>query len=367
MAESTGDREARQFSKNAMTAFLHVGAVVLVAFWCFRIIAPFISLVTWGLIIAVTMHPVHLRFANVLGGSQKQSATLLVLLGLALLLAPTWVMLESSVDSARGVATELRDGTLSVPPPNADVAEWPLVGKRIYAIWNGASENLQETLQRFDTQLATFGETLLRNLGSAALGVLQFVGAIIVAGIFLVSGEPGYRLSRAIASNISPSRGTELVDLSIATIRSVTKGVLGVAFVQTALAVLGLVVMGVPGTGIWGAIVLMLAVMQLPPWLVLAPIAVWVFSVAAPLPATIFAVYSLLVSVSDMFLKPLFLGRGVDVPMPVVLIGAIGGALSAGVVGLFVGAVILAIGYVLLIAWIYPDVPPAGAEAKPVE
>ena len=146
-----------------------------------------------------------------------------------------------------------------------------------------------------------------------------------------------------------------MIDLTIATIRSVTKGVLGVAFVQTALAVVGLVVMDVPAAGIWGAMILVLAIMQLPPWLILAPIAVWVFSVNEPLPATLFAVYAALVSICDMFLKPLFLGRGVEVPMLVILLGAIGGAIWAGVIGLFVGAVVLAIGYKLMMAWVYPD------------
>ena len=131
-----------------------------------------------------------------------------------------------------------------------------------------------------------------------------------------------------------------------------TKGVLGVAIIQSILAAIGLVAMGVPAAGIWAGAVLMLAIMQLPPILILAPIAIWVFSVAEPVPATIFAVYSFVVSISDSFLKPMFLGRGVDVPMLVILIGAIGGAdLRSGIIGLFIGAVVLALGYQLLIAW----------------
>ena len=127
---------------------------------------------------------------------------------------------------------------------------------------------------------------------------------------------------------------------------------LGVALIQTFLAAVGLLVMGVPGAGIWASIILLLAIMQLPPLLVLGPIAVWVFSTAAPIPATIFLVYSLIVSFSDGLLKPLLLGRGVDVPMLVILLGAIGGMISAGIIGLFIGAIILALGYQLFQFWL---------------
>ncbi len=126
---------------------------------------------------------------------------------------------------------------------------------------------------------------------------------------------------------------------------------------------------GVPAAGIWTFAVLMLAIMQLPPIFVLGPIAIWVFSVADPIPATIFLVYALVVSASDGVLKPLFLGRGMEIPMLVILLGAIGGMIAYGIVGLFVGAIVLAMGYRVLIAWmetdelLNPREPEAEAEA----
>ena len=137
--------------------------------------------------------------------------------------------------------------------------------------------------------------------------------------------------------------------------RSVTKGVLGVAIIQAILSAIGLVAIGVLAAGLWAGAVLVLAIIQLPPILVLGPIAIWVFSVMDGLPATIFLVYAIIVSASDAFLKPLLLGRGVDVPMLVILIGAIGGAVSQGIIGLFIGAVVLALGYKLVTAWMAPD------------
>lgn len=190
------------------------------------------------------------------------------------------------------------------------------------------------------------------------MGILQFVFSIIIAGVFLMIAEKGYKATLAIGSSLTgtDTSGKNLTDLSIQTIRSVTKGVLGVAIIQAILAAIGLVAMDVPAAGIWAGAVLMLAIMQLPPMLILAPIAIWVFSVAEPVPATIFAVYSFVVGISDSFLKPMLLGRGVDVPMLVILLGAIGGAILSGIIGLFIGAVVLALGYQLLIAWMASDI-----------
>ena len=113
---------------------------------------------------------------------------------------------------------------------------------------------------------------------------------------------------------------------------------------------------GIPGWGIWTVLVLCLAVVQLPPLLVLGPVAIWAFSQTGPTTGTIiFAIYAMLVSMSDTFLKPMFLGRGLDIPMPVILIGAIGGVILSGIIGLFVGAVILAIGWKLFRAWMDPE------------
>jgi len=358
----------RRFLGNAMASFLQIGAVLLLLGWCFLIISPFISIIAWGLIISIALYPVHQKLTGLLGGRAKLSATLLVLTGLAILLIPTWTLTGSSVTALRSVAENVHDGNITIAPPDPSIAEWPVIGKPIYETWSGAASNLEVTLNKFQPQLLAFGQWALSFAGAMAIGILQFVFSIIIAGVFLLTADGAYRAALAIGSSLTGTgtRGKNLTDLSIQTIRSVTKGVLGVAIIQTILAAIGLVAMGVPAAGIWTGAVLMLAIMQLPPILILAPIAIWVFSVAEPVPATIFAVYSFIVSISDSFLKPMFLGRGVDVPMLVILIGAIGGALSSGIIGLFIGAVVLALGYQLLIAWMASDDEIESAVDEPV-
>ena len=356
-----------EFQKNAMSSFVQIAAVVLLITWCFKIISPFIGIVMWGLIIAVALYPLHLSLAAKLGGRPKSSATLFVLLGLAILLLPTYFLADSSIAALKQMSTSLNEGSVKIAPPDASVADWPLIGEKTHAIWSDAASNLEATLNKFEPQLRAAGKTVVSAAGGLALGVLQFVVSIIVAGVFLVSAEAGYRVAHAIAGRISADFGLNLIDMSIATIRSVAKGVLGVAVIQALLSAIGLVAIGVPAAGLWAALILIFAIMQLPPLLVLGPIAIWVFSVADGTPATIFLIYALVVSASDGFLKPMLLGRGLDIPMLVILLGAIGGMMLSGIIGLFIGAVVLAVGYQILMAWMSVEEAEDAAEEAAAE
>lgn len=355
------------FQRNAMTAFIQIAAVVLVVSWCFVIVKPFIGMVVWAMVIAVALYPLHLSVAAKLGDRAKISATLFSLVLLTILLVPAYYFAESSISGIQNLATALNSGQVEVPPPDPSVADWPLIGNQVFDVWAGAASNLEATLNSFSSQLQSLGAWLIRFAGSSTLGVLQFVLSIIIAGVFLVSAEGAYRVLRTIAVNLSEKYGAELIDMSIATIRSVAKGVLGVAVIQAILSAIGLVLMDVPGAGLWSGLILMLAIMQLPPLIVLAPIVVWVFSINSGTSATIFAIYALIVSGSDSFLKPMFLGRGMDIPMLVILLGAIGGAMTSGIIGLFIGAVVLAVGYKILMAWMAVEGAQEEAEAEATE
>ena len=367
MTSADSSQVDQGFLANAMASFIQIGAVVLLAMWCFDIVSPFLNVIIWGLIISVALYPVHVGLTARLGGREKLSATLLVLAGLVIILAPTWYLADSTVGGLRHIATDLEDGAVSIPLPADSVADWPLIGERVYGAWSGAATNFEATLNKYTPQLQSLGQSALGFAGSTVVGVLQFVFSILIAGAFLTSAAKGYETSRNIAASlIGAERGEKLTDLSILTIRSVTKGVLGVAIIQAIFSAIGLVAIGVPAAGLWAGAVLVLAIIQLPPILILGPIAIWVFSVMDTVPATIFLVYALIVSASDAFLKPMLLGRGLDVPMLVILVGAIGGAMSQGIIGLFIGAVVLALGYELVTAWMASDEPELES-AQPAE
>lgn len=346
----------QKFLANAMASFLQILAVFILLYWCFLIVSPFVSIVVWAIIISVAVYPAFVALTAKVGGRKKMSATIIVLIGLAIIIVPTWYLADSTIGGLQHVAAELEDGTARIPPPNDSVAEWPVIGEQVHEIWSAAATNLEATLNRFQPQLKAAGEKAMGMAGSTIGTALQFILSVIIAGVLLMSAQGGKMVARnTITSLVGAGRGPEFTELSILTVRSVAKGVLGTALIQALVSAVGLAIAGIPAAGLWAFAVLVLAIVQLPPLLILGPVAIWYFSVASTVPAAIFLVFAILVSASDAVLKPMLLGRGVDTPMLVILIGAIGGAIATGIIGLFTGAVILALGYELFMAWMAPD------------
>lgn len=358
-----------RFLANAIASFIRIGAVLLLLLWCFEIVRPFIGIVVWGMIVATALYPLHRSLTVKLNGREKTSAAILALIAISIIVLPGWLLGDSTISALKYLAAELQSPAVEVPPPNESVASWPLIGERVYEIWSHAAMNLEETLNEFKPELQQLGQKALGMASAVVIGALQLIVATIIAGVLLTRAEVGHRITLKIATKLAGTAdGEKLANLSVNTIRAVVKGVLGVAVIQATLSVIGFVVIGVPGAGLWTGVVLVVAIAQLPLFLVLGPIAFWVFSVANPVPATIFLVYSLVIGFSDAFLKPILLGRGVDTPVLVIMVGAIGGAMYEGIVGLFLGAVVLVLSYELLTAWMEYDKPTtAGAESTASE
>jgi len=200
----------RRFQKNAMASFIQIGALMLLLMWCFRIVAPFLNLVMWAMIIAVAIYPAHVMLTAKLNGREKSSATIFVLLGMAVIIIPTYMTAESSISALSGVANNLHAGTLSISQPDASVKEWPLIGGKVYAGWSDAATNLEETLQKLQPQLAALSGSLLKFAGSTLFGVLGFIVSVIIAGVFLVSAQSGYRTALALSSSLIGESGEAL-------------------------------------------------------------------------------------------------------------------------------------------------------------
>ena len=342
-----------EFTRNTIEAVIRVGLLLLLAAWCFEIIRPFIFPVVWGVVIAVAIYPLFLKLKSALGERNKLSAIIYTLVALALLITPTVMISESLIETSAAITERYEEGKLDIPPPNEKVKDWPLVGEKVHVIWTQASENLEETLQTYEAEVKKVGKIIVSGAAGAASTILHFVLSIIISGILVAYAPGGYQTTIKFFTRLTNAdAGRVLADLARDTIRSVAQGVLGVAIIQATLAALGMMVMDVPAWGLWTLVILVLAIAQLPPILVLGFVCAYVFSVADTTPAVIFLIYSLIVSVSDSFLKPLFLGRGMSTPMPVILVGAIGGMMMSGIIGLFVGAIVLALGYELFIAWL---------------
>ena len=350
--EAGGTAHDETFVNNMVESALRIGLIFILLFWSFDIVKPFTIPILWAAIIAVALMPVTLKLKKWLGGRQGLAATLITLAGLAVLVGPAVIVSASLVETGQKLATAVDKGSIQIPNPPPEVAEWPVVGTPISEFWALASTNLEAALIKVQPQLAAAGSWLLAKVASSAVGLLMFVVSIIIAGLFMAKADTIIAATRMLATRLVGDQGPEWADLSAATVRSVVQGVLGVAVIQSLLAALGLFVMDVPAAGFWSVLVLLLAIMQLPPLLILAPIIVYVFSYADTTPAVIFMIWCLIAGFSDTILKPLLMGRGLDVPMPIILLGAIGGMLMSGIIGLFAGAVVLAIWYKLLGVWL---------------
>jgi len=306
----------------------------------------------WGIIIAVTLNPVYERLAGLLGERRGMTATLLSALLLLVLIVPAIYLGQLVVENSVEVAGHLREGALTVPPPPRTLLQWPLIGKPIHGFWSMASTNLGAALELIAPQVKLFATWLLSAAALTSLAVLQFIFSIIVAGLLLAQGDSGRKMVLAVARRFAGARGAAFNQLAVATIRGVASGGLGVAMIQSILAGLGFVVAGIPGAGLLALLCLFLAVIQLGAGLVNLQSVIYVFSTHDGFFATAFMVWSIAVALMDNVLKPVMMGRGVQIPMLVIFLGAIGGMMLSGIVGLFVGAVVLALGYELFQQWL---------------
>ena len=350
MENKNGQNTDEFHIQKSINTAIRIGFVALLFVMSFLILKPFIAPVLWGIIIAVAVFPLHKRFSKILGNREKLSATLIALIGVALLVIPTVLFITSTVESMRSVSEQLDAGTLAVPPPDEKVADWPIIGKPVYETWKMASNSLSKTIEKFEPQLKEFAPKIL----SAATGlvgtILLFIISIIISAAFLVNTDAAEKAAKSVFKLLAGEGGEEFASLSSATIRSVVQGVLGTAVIQALFLSIGMFAIDLPAAGVLSIIILFVAIIQLPPSLIMIPVIIYVFSYANTTPAVIFAIWSMVWAAADNFLKPILMGRGVDIPMLVILLGAIGGMMLGGIIGLFIGAVLLALTYKIFMA-----------------
>lgn len=318
----------------------------------FILIRPFITIAIWSIVLTVALYPLYERIVRWLGERRKLAAVVLTILSLLVLIGPVAWLVLGLIDSIRGLTEQLDLSQLVVPAPPETVKDWPLVGDTIHQFWQLASTNLQEAWAKIAPQLKSIGAGLLQTAAEAGVGTLKFLVAVIVAG-FLFPPAPALadavtRFSRRLAAD----RGETFVDIAVATTRAVARGVIGVSVLQALLIGAGLVVAGIPGASLITSIALVLGILQVGPSLVVLPVIVWVWMTRDTTAALLFTVYMVPVNLIDNVLRPLVMGRGLTTPTVVILMGLIGGTISLGLTGLFLGPIILAVIWELAVAWV---------------
>ena len=335
----------------AVEASIYIGLAILLATACLLILLPFIPLLTWGIIITVATYPGFRKLQKALGGRETLAALVCALILLAVLIVPAILLGRGLVDGIQAVTAHLKEGSAIVPPPPPTIESWPVIGAPLKRVWGLASRDLTEAVKSFAPQIKKVLPGLLSASAGIGLTVLQLLLSILVAGVLLANAQAAYELTCSLARRLFGEKGPEFQQLVGATIRSVTFGILGVALIQSTFAAVGFLVVGMPAVGLWTVIFVFAAVVQAGV-LVLIPAVIYVFATASATKAVIFLAWCGIVGLMDNILKPLLLGRGVAVPVAVVFLGAIGGFVAMGVLGLFVGAIVLSVGYKLSLAWL---------------
>jgi predicted PurR-regulated permease PerM len=345
-----GDRE--ETVQRAVEAAIRIGVVALLGVWVFQIVGPFIQPIVWGAIIAVACATPYHWLERQLGGRNVTAAVVFTLLALVLLITPTVVLTSAIVDWGQGIAVQIREGGLTIPPAPESVRSWPVVGSPIYEFWSLANSNLEAALVKAKDPLQNLGLWLLHSAATAGAVVLQFALSIVVAGVFLANSEGSKGLVDRFAVRLAPDTGRNMRELAEQTVRGVATGVVGIAMVQCVLSAIALFAVGFPGAAFLALLCLLVAIIQLPLAIPVLPMIIYVWAHEPALTAILFTAWMIPVCLLDNILKPILMGRGVDAPMLVVFIGAIGGLASSGIVGLFVGAVVMVVAYQLMRAWL---------------
>jgi predicted PurR-regulated permease PerM len=352
---SNNDKQESQklFITNSIEATVRIGLIALVIYLCLDIIRPFFVPILWGLIIATSLYPAHRWLAAKLGNRNKISALLITFTALALLIVPSIGFSSSLIVNLKALSEKFITSESILPAPPESIQGWPLIGEPLYTFWLNATQDIEAVLIQFAPELTKFGESLLASVGSMGVGFLQFIVAIIISGFVLANAEISKDFSVRLLTRLIGENGPAYANISGKIVSGVTQGILGVSLLQSALALAGFTVMDVPAASIWALLCLILGVVQIGAAPIIFGVAVYVFLTNDnTLTSVIFLAWSLVVGVMDNLLKPLVMGRGINVPTVVIFLGAIGGFISSGIIGLFTGAVILVIGYSLFRAWL---------------
>ena len=339
-------------SSNVFDTALRIGLVGVLVYACARIVLPFAFVLMWSAILAVMLYPLHRRLAVRLG--DRGSALLIGLVGVAVILGPVIIVVTSLATSIYSLVPTLQSQDVTLPLPPLWLDGTPLIGKKLTEIWTLVATNLPAALKTYGHLMSGPLAWLAAFAGGLAIGELSLVLSFVIAAVLVYYGTRATEFARRLLDRVTGSRtrAVQLVKLTAATIRGVGLGVIGVALIQSLLLGIGFFAIGLQAAGPLTLLALVLGIMQVPLILLTLPVVGYVFAVQATQPAIIFLIWNVIVGLSDNLLRPLLFGRGLEVPMPVILIGVVGGMIVDGLLGLFVGPVLLAVSYVLLLEWL---------------
>ncbi|OAF11820.1 AI-2E family transporter [Bradyrhizobium centrolobii] len=334
---------------------IRLGLLGLLILWTFLIIKPFVPILAWSAVLAVAFYPAFGWLAKRLGGRPRTAAVILTLITLGIVIGPAAWLGLSAVEGIKDLADQIGRGDLALQAAPEQIRSWPLIGPQLYDLWNQAYTNIRAVLREVAPYLKPLAGIMLSFAGDTGIGMVQFLMSVFVAGFLFPYGPQLVGAIRGFLFRIVPEQSEHFLELAGATIRAVSQGVIGVAIVQALLAGIGFKLAGISSAGLLAVIVLLLSIVQVGAFLVLLPVVIWIWMDKDVTAALLLTLYLVVVGLLDNILKPLVMGRGLTTPTLVILIGVIGGTLAHGIIGLFIGPIILSLAWELAAAWIRID------------
>jgi predicted PurR-regulated permease PerM len=350
-SERTGGDTPASLEARATDLVVRLVFLGLFCYWSIELVRPFLPIVVWAVLLAAALYPVYAWLARILGGRDRLAAAMITFIALATVLGPISMLAASLADSVRWIADGVLAGTLRVPPPPVGIADWPVIGGQAQEIWGLASSSLDDALKQYGPALLPSSGTVLAAVATIGGDLLKFVVSVLIMGFLFRPGPRFAAGAKAFASRLIAPRGAHFVDLAGATIRNVSRGIVGVALLQTLIAGIILEGFGIPGAGLLAFVILILCIIQVGPAPVLVPVIVWAWISTDGGTALLLTLLLAPVMVIDNVLKPILMARGLTTPLLVILIGVLGGTISYGLVGLFLGPIVLSVFYELVVAW----------------
>jgi len=346
------------FDNKVIHYALQLLALSLLIYFCFEIIKPFVTLLIWASVLAITLHPLHKRFTRLLKGRKWISAFVITLIMFLLIIGPATMLMLATADEFKVLSVAYTEGNLQIPPPSENVKDWPVIGNALFWLWTDASVNITGFITKHIETIKPYALRLLDLLSSVGMGILLLMASFLVAGFLLVYGESEAELANMFFSRLVGKQADAMQESVAITVRNVAKGVIGVAFIQGIMAGAGLLLAGVPLAGLWALIGMVLCIVQIGMMPVSIGVVIYIWSAADTTTAILLTIWMLFIGIIDNILKPIMMGIGAPAPMLIVFMGTIGGFIYNGFIGLFTGAIILTLGYQLAIGWL---------KTKPVE
>jgi predicted PurR-regulated permease PerM len=344
---------AWRLSNPTIDLAIRLGFLGLLGYWSFRVIAPFITIGLWSALLAVALYPLYEWLTRHV--SPRMAAALVTLVSLMVVVGPVTWLAFGMVSGISSLVAKLNSGQLAIPFPPDSLKTWPVIGESLHQLWSLAVNNIGVAMTKVAPMLKPIGAKLLDIAQGALVGLLELLVAIVIAGFLFARGPQIADALSVVVGRMLSLRGSELVQLAGATIRSVSRGVIGIALLQAFLGGAGFLVAGVPAAGVLSFVALLLGILQIGPSILFVPVVIWSWMEMEPMHSLLFTAYMVPVSLIDNVLRPFLMARGLGTPMPVIMVGVIGGMLAYGILGLFFGPVVLSVAWTVLVGWVQRD------------